>query len=141
MLCSAFDAPDAPILNEQDFSAIAPEHWPNLRFNAHPSLIHCDYTWNITEMWKTLTADPPREIEAVEGGATHWLIWREYLITRFRSLPTDEHAALHALCGGEDFTAICEVLAEFHGEQDVPLRAAMLLKTWIGQGIVSQVVL
>lgn len=136
-LCSAFDAADAPQLTEQSMTAIAPEHWPLLRFIVHPSLRQLEFTWNIPEMWKVLTSDTPSEIRALPDSPSYWLIWRDKLITRYRSLPEDELHALDCLCADGSFNDICAVLVDFNAAEHVPLRAATLLKTWIGQGLIS----
>jgi hypothetical protein len=139
-LCSAFDAADAPQLTEQSMAAIAPEHWPQLRFVAHPSLRLVNFAWNIPEMWKVLISDTPGEIHAIPDEQSYWLIWRDNLITRYRSLPVDEQHALNCLCTGENFDDICARLVEFNAAEHVPLRAATLLKTWIGQGLISGII-
>ena len=138
--CGAFDAADAPLLTEQDMAAIAPERWPQLRFVAHPSLRILSFDWNIPQMWKILTSDTPTELQATSAQRSHWLVWRDDLVTRYRSSADDEQAALNCLCSGGDFDDICGELVEFHAIEDVPLRAATLLKTWIGQGLISSLI-
>lgn len=138
-LRSAFDAADAPRLTEQDLATVAPPDWPSLRFVAHPSLRFSQVNWNIPEIWKSLVADPPIEVTAQADPAAVWLIWRdEDLITRFRSMEHDEERALACLCAGGDFDEVCQTLTAFHDDADIPLRAASLLKTWIGQGQLSE---
>ncbi len=136
-LGQAFDAADAPVFTEQDMAAIPYPAWPELRFIPHPSVHRLNLEWNIPEMWQALTGDPPVQVSAVHDGACPWLIWREQLVTRFRSMQTDEQGALDALRGGGCFGEICEVLAKLLREDEVPLRAASLLKGWIGQGLIS----
>ena len=138
-LREAFDAADAARLSEQALAAIAPQHWPQLRFVTHPSLRLCRFEWNVPQMWKLLTSDSPSEIEATANAATPWLIWRDGLITHYRSLAQDEYQALQCLCEGGDFDDICVSLIGFYQEAEVPLRAATLLKSWLGQGLLTQV--
>lgn len=137
-LRSAFDAADAARLNEQDMAIVAPEDWPTMRFTVHPSLRFCQVNWNIAEMWKHLAATPPEEVEAVPEPTCAWLVWRdEEMITRFRSMEQDENHALACLCAGGDFDEVCQVLNAFHDEEDVPMRAAGLLKNWLSEGLLS----
>jgi hypothetical protein len=138
-LCSAFDAADAPRLSEQAMASIHPESWPSLCFVTHPSLRQLNFAWNVPQIWKQLTSDDPSHVQAIPDPGAAWLIWRDELITRYRSLADDEQHALNCLHAGHDFNEICNVLASFHSIEDVPLRAATLLKAWIGQGLISGV--
>lgn len=138
-LGQAFDAADAPWLSEQDMSAIPPQAWPQLSFIPHPSVHRLDLEWNIPEMWQSLTADNPIQVPAVRDTASPWLIWREQLVTRFRSMQIDEQRAFDAMREGGRFTEVCEVLAPLMNEDEVPLRIASLLKGWITQGLISRI--
>jgi hypothetical protein len=138
-LGQAFDAADAPRLNEQDMSAILPQAWPKLRFILHPSVHRLDLEWNIAEMWRSLTDDNPIQVTAVRDTACPWLIWREQLVTRFRSMQIDEQRAFDAMLEARRFNEVCEVLAPLMNEDEVPLRIASLLKGWITQGLISGV--
>lgn len=140
MLRDAFDAADASRLMETALAIIAPQDWPQLRFAVHPAVRFCSFEWNVPQMWKVLTSDTPSEIQATASEATHWLIWRDGLITRYRSLSLDEYQALQCLCDGGDFNDICACLIEFYREDEVPLQAATLLKTWIAQGLLTDVI-
>jgi hypothetical protein len=118
-------------------AAIQPHNWSDLKFRLHPSVLRLDLAWNAPEMWRALTADNPTPVTAVQEVASPWLVWRELLVTRFRSLPADEALALDALRAGGYFTDLCEALSTLLREEDVPLRAAGLLKGWIRQGLIS----
>ena len=136
-LGQAFDAANAAIFTEQDMATIPPEAWPDLRFVMHPSVHRLDFTWNIPEMWQALTNDPPTQVTAMHDNASPWLVWREQLITRFRSMLADEQLALDTLSKGGSFNEVCEALAMLMSEDEVPLCAAGLLKGWIAQGLIS----
>lgn len=138
-LGQAFDAADVNIVTEQDMATIPPEAWPDLKFVIHPSVRRLDFVWNTVEMWKTLTDENPTPIDAVRGETVPWLIWREHLTTRFRSLEADEQCALDKLQEGASFNEICEELAKSINDDEVPLRAASLLKGWIAQGLISEI--
>lgn len=137
-LGDAFDAADDRLFSEQDMAAIPAEDWPELEFVIHPSVQRLDLEWNITEMWLALTTDEPLQINALhDTSSSPWLIWREQLITRFRSMETDEQLALDALREGKNFNQICETLTSLMSEHEIPMRAATLLKGWITQGLIS----
>lgn len=136
-LGQAFDAADGASFSAQDMAAIPPHSWPELRFVVHPSVQRLDLEWNAPEIWRVLTADPPTHVEAERDNASPWLVWREQLVTRFRSLQNDEQQALDTARGGGSFDDLCEALAGLLNEDQVPLRAAALLKGWIAQGVIS----
>ena len=138
-LGQAFDAADAPVITEQDMAAIPPQAWPELRFILHPSVHRLDLEWNIPEMWRSLTDDQPIEVAAVHDTTSPWLVWREQLVTRFRSMHTVEQSAFDALHEGRCFNEVCEVLATIMSEDGVSLHMASLLKAWITQGLISKV--
>lgn len=132
----AFDAADVAMFTEQDMAAIPAETWPDLRFRLHPSVHRLDFVWNIPAMWQSLTADSPVPVTA-EHDAGPWLVWREQLTTRFRSMSVDEQRALDTLRDGGCFNDVCEVLASTINVEEVPLHAAGLLKGWITQGLIG----
>lgn len=68
-----------------------------------------------------------------------WLVWRQDLLTYFRSLNVDEAWALDALRRGETFAAICEGLTEWIDAQNVAVHAAGLLKQWLIDGLISEI--
>ena len=136
-LGEAFDAADDNLFSEQDMAAISPELWSELKFVFHSSVQRLNFEWNTVEMWQALTKDDPAEVNAKREPVSAWLIWREKLVTRFRSMKTDEQLALDTFREGGDFNDVCEKLVEIMNEEEVPMHAASLLKSWITQGLIS----
>jgi hypothetical protein len=138
-LGQAFDAADDPVVLIDDMATIAPPDWPDMAVAIHPSVQRLDLRWNTAGMWASLTAERPTPVTATEGSAVPWLVWREQLTTRFRSLEPDECAAFDCLCDGGSLGDVCERLTAFIAAEAVPLRAASLLKAWIGHGLIGAV--
>ena len=138
-LGQAFDAANAPLFSEQEMAAIPAEDWPGLRFTMHPSVQRLDCRWNAPGMWQALTADEPEEVDANEEETVPWLVWRQELVTRFRSLEREEQLALDALRSGASFDEVCDVLSTVMSEDAVPRHFASLLKGWISQGMISAI--
>ena len=136
-LGQAFDAPDNTTFGEQDMAMIPAELWSGLRFHIHPSVHRIDFEWNIPRMWQALTQDIPSQVTASREISSPWLVWREQLVTRFRSLQADEQRALDRLLAGDRFDEVCEALSTSMSEDDVPMHAAGMLKGWIAQGLIS----
>jgi hypothetical protein len=88
-------------------------------------------------MWQALSGDNPTEVMAERDSPCPWLIWREQLVTRFRSMHHDEQLVLDVLREGRNFSEMCESLVMLMSEEEVPLRIAGLLKGWIAQGLIS----
>lgn len=141
-LGEAFDAADGDPINFDAVVAMTPaEAWPGLRFHAMPSLRRLDLTWNAPQIWRADRDGEPVPAPE-EGEPVAWLVWRpDALETQFRSLETDEAAALDALIDGCDFTAICEAVAPWHTPETAAGRAAGLLRAWIDGGVVTDVIL
>ncbi|MES9815071.1 MAG: DNA-binding domain-containing protein [Candidatus Thiodiazotropha sp.] len=141
-LGQAFDATDCELVTEQDMASIPADAWPMLRFGFCPCVQRIDLEWNAPTIWKALTADPPHEVEPTRSQESFdgWLIWRQDLITRFRSLEEDEQLALDSLRNGATFEDACEFLASQIDLDRVSMRAAGLLKGWIRQGLITEVI-
>ncbi len=138
-LAQAFDAADCTPVTEQDVTQFSADLWPSLRFEFVPSLRLLDLDWNTPSSWKALTSGQPATIEAVRGETTRWLIWRQHLVTRFRSLEQDEQVMMDGLIQGGTFNEVCMLLTALMDEETVPMRAAGLLKGWVSQGLIASV--
>ena len=135
----AFDAADSAVADISDMAAIPPDAWPGLRFVPHPSLRRLDLRWNVPTVWKEIDAgrEPPELLESEYPIA--WLLWRQDLLTYFRSLNVDEAWALDALQRGETFADLCEGLTEWIDAQNVAVHAVGLLKQWLTDGLISEI--
>ena len=135
-LAEVFDAADAEPKPRAAFSAVDASAWPDLHFEFHPSLRRLHLQWNTTAVWQAMSHDetPPDPLCAEHPAP--WLLWRQNLQNYFRSMPADEAAALDAALRGGNFGEICESLAEWLPDDEIPLRAASLLGTWADSGII-----
>lgn len=140
-IAAAFDAQDVEPLDDADLSDIDPAAWPALRFRFHPSLQRIQLHTNAATLFKALSDDTecpkPARLEAPQA----WLIWRQALATRYRSLTDEEAHALDTLRNGGTFAQLCEALCEWHEPASVPAQAAMFLKGWVGEGLIVGVVM
>lgn len=130
-IASAFDGADAEPVGVDALAAIAPEQWPSLTFQFHPTVQVLAMRTNAPAIFRALSADdPPPEYVALDE-AQSWLIWREELKTQYRSLAPDEVAALEVMRGGGSFELLCDALCAWHDAEAVPAQAAGLLKRWV----------
>jgi hypothetical protein len=138
-LGEAFDAADDRALTEQDVTSVPAEAWPVLQFVFHASVRRLDLATNTPSLWKAVNTETTPPEAHTEPEPRPWLIWRQELTTRYRSLTEEEALALDAAKNGATFSDICEALSSVIPEEQVPLRAASLLKGWIADGLISAV--
>ncbi len=130
----SFDAADAAPLDPACLESLPPEAWPGMRLELHASLSVLDCAFNSFPIWRALSRDevPPE----VAHEPSTWVVWRKDLVSLYRSLPPDEADALAVARDGGDFSALCEALLAHHAEQEVPVQAVTLLRTWIDEQMV-----
>jgi hypothetical protein len=135
-VANAFDAADQPPLAADSLAKLAPEAWPQLSFTFHPSVQLIETRSNAVAIFKALSEDAGVPAPDAEPSAT-WLVWRYQLTPRYRSLQADEIGALREAIQGHTFEQICDVLGEWHEPDSIPVRAVTLLKTWIGDELLT----
>lgn len=134
-LADAFDAADSQPIGPEHMASLPPPAWPTLTFEFHPSARRLALRTAAPAAWATQNAGERPDEPAIEAG--DWLVWRQGLDVKYRRLEPDEAAALHAAMAGEDFSAICEALAEHGPEEEAASRAAGLIRIWLEAGLVT----
>jgi hypothetical protein len=135
-MCCAFDAEDVPTLPISVLTELHDEQWPSLQVQFQPAFTTLALQWNAPAVWHALNDDeaPPRPSEAEQA----WAIWRHELQPRFRSLAKDEVALIDTIRSGKRFEEACEVLLQWHSEDEAPGCAAAYLGQWIAEGWISR---
>lgn len=135
----AFDAEDEPVVTEADAAQVPPDKWPVLQIKLHPSVHWFEYQWNILPVWKAATSEGSiPELKHLDNKEC-CIVWRQDLMTQYRTMDADEVLLLNGVEENDSFAQLCERLAVSGIEPGlVPMRAATILKTWITQGMVSQ---
>ena len=133
-----FDAADAEPLDMQALATVPPESWGQVKFGLHPSVQRLDLDWNAPKIWQAIDAE--EEVpEPASDGSVAWLLWREDLTTRWRSLSPDEAWMLDAASQGMSFGGLCEGLCRWHAPESVAMQAASYLKLWLADGLVTSI--
>ncbi|WP_439886886.1 HvfC/BufC family peptide modification chaperone [Pseudomonas sp. MBLB4123] len=133
----AFDAPAGQPLTLEQMAGLAPQEWPALQVRLLPSVQWQACRFNSLAIWRA-----HKEQAAFPGSselpqALVCLIWRQGLISRYRSLEPAEAAALHGMAvAGWSFAELCERLGEL-GDQ-APLQAASWLRQWLHEGLLQR---
>lgn len=130
-LADAFDGPDAEPLCIDALVAIAPEEWPKLVFEPHPTAARFTFRTNAADIWTALKNEetPPKPEHLPDPQPI--LVWRRDLMAHFRPLSAEEAMMWDEAAKGVRFGVLCEMVATFGGEDDAELRAASYLKGWV----------
>jgi hypothetical protein len=136
-LAEVFDAADDTPLDAATLGTLPPAAWATLSFTPRASLRRMATHSNIVEWWRAANGICARPEALIDAAPAQWLLWRRGVKTLFRSLDPIEAAALDAVCEGATFAAVCERLAQRVEEPDVALRAASLLRGWIGEELIA----
>jgi GNAT superfamily N-acetyltransferase len=133
------DAADSSIVGVDDIAAIPAEQWAGIGPTLVPALRRLALEWNVPALWSAVqsgeTPPPPARLES----AVVWLLWRQGIHIRWRSIDSHEAWALQACADGEDFDFICDGLCERIGEDAAAFRAATYLKQWASDGLLAAV--
>lgn len=133
----AFDAADDSVFKMEQMAAIAPESWGNMVLVSQPSLQRMDFDWNVMAIWQQLMAKETPEAPIKHDTQHSWILWRMDYITRYYALSEEETWAIDHMRHGLTFGELCEGLCSFVDEQDVGIRAASFLKSWIQSGLLA----
>lgn len=140
LLTEAFDAAASTVVTVEEMAAIPFKKWPKMRFILHPSLRQLILYTNVVPIWQSYKEDgvclPLQKSEI----AAPWIIWRKELEVQFCSLAADETYMLRALMAGAPFGTLCEGLSEWVEEQNVAMHAALLLKRFILDHLIAEVI-
>lgn len=139
-LCDAFDAADISPASVDDLTGLPPEYWPQLRLLAHPSLQRLRGYYPVASYWHAHTGVQALPAMARQMARLDWIVWRKNLKTYYRSLSEDEAWALDAMLSRLEFSAICDGLCQWHTGEAAALRAAQLLKGWLEDELIADVV-
>lgn len=139
-LTLVFDAADEPFATEAEAAAIPAVGWSHMRPRLRHDRCRQRLHWNVMAIRRAVDREEELRLMPLTEGAQEWIIWRKDRSVRYRQLELDETAALDAVEAGASFADLCEALCAWHAEAAVPLRAAELLKRWIGDQWVRELV-
>lgn len=130
----AFDAADGLPLSLEQMASLPAEEWPGLQVKLLPCVQHLTLSYNSLALWQAAKTAAAFPLSQALPEPMLCLIWRHQLVSRYRSSPADEAAALLGMgLGGLTFAQLCEQLAGA-GVQ-APIKAAGWLKQWLSEGL------
>lgn len=133
----AFDAPEGQPLSLAQMAQLPAVAWPTLQVRLLPSVQWLVCRHNSLALWRACKeqgdfpgSQPLAEVEVC-------LVWRDQLITRYRSLTADEAVALEGMTvQGWNFAELCGELVHL-GEQ-APMQAVSWLRQWLADGLLQR---
>lgn len=129
-LTLVFDAPDQVPMQLAQIADLAVSQWPGLSLRLLRSLRHRELHWNLPAIRQAVDSGvSPPALRA--HSAEPWLFWRCRFGVRYRRLDADEAGLLSELQRGLSFSELCECLRQWHADEELALRAAVLLRRWI----------
>ncbi|MBS0569999.1 MAG: putative DNA-binding domain-containing protein [Proteobacteria bacterium] len=137
----SFDAADETCITEADIAVVPFERWGEmiLRLPQHVRLVTSAWNvWTVRQARDRGQACP--ELQRLEYPQT-WIVSRRDFEVHYRQLEADEAVALETIASGAPFADVCAALCGWHAQEEVALRAAGLLKAWLGNGWISGAVL
>lgn len=135
-LLDSFDAADDPRAEWSALLARPAAEWPTLRLRFHRSVRLHHARHDSVAIWRAMKAS--RAPPAVQSAVQVWLLWRDAdRVGRFRSLDSDEVAALAHCRHDGDFAGLCDLLAITHPADKVPAAALGYLQAWCGEGWIT----
>lgn len=138
-LADAFDAPDQIPLTVEALAAVEADCWPHLRFTFAAHVRRLTLLTNAAHLYGQVTRDESPSTGCNSDRPSEWLIWREALTARYRSIEEIEATAFDALQRGSTFAQMCELLFESYEVESVPVQAAALLKRWVTDALIVHV--
>lgn len=132
---NSFDAADHELITLQQLADLPPAAWTLLTLKFHDSVQLLSQRYNSFQIWQALSCEqtPPAKVD----DNSSWLLWRQDLVSRYRSLQSAELAALNVAISSGSFVAVCETLIDYFSEQEVPQRAISYLQQWTHDQMVS----
>ncbi|SFP55231.1 DNA-binding domain-containing protein [Pseudomonas borbori] len=133
----AFDAAEADALSLEQMADLPAEDWPNLQVRLLPSVQWQLCRYNSLALWRANKAQDAFPGSLALEQPQVCLIWRQGLISQYRSLQPDEAEALHGMAvAGWNFAELCVQLSELG--DNAPLQAATWLRQWLCDGLLQR---
>ena len=138
-LNDAFDAKEGAVVELTAMAGFAPEVWPGLTFEPHPSASRLDLATNASAIWLALKNDetPPDAVMLDESARLQ--IWRQDVTPMFRELSPEEAMMWDEASHGIPFGVLCEMLATYDDPDGAAARGAGYLHGWITSGLLTGV--
>jgi hypothetical protein len=132
-LSEAFVGADSVPVDPATFADI---DWDAAILRFGPTLRTTSFRTNAAAIWSALSAEEmPPAVEWLPDPATI-IVWRQGLVSCFRTAEPGEADAIELVQGGASFGAVCAAMIERLGEDAGVPAAGQMLGRWIGDGLI-----
>lgn len=138
-LADVFDAADGETLQHEDLASIPASEWPYLQFSFRPAIRRLDCHWNTVAIWKMVHGGDAPPVEERLGEIQGWLVWREMLEPRFRSMTRVEADVFEAALNGHSFSDLCGILSMDMEAECAAGEIAAMLAVWVRDGLITSI--
>lgn len=134
-----FDAADATACDSNALAALAPNAWPTLRLDLHPSVRLLHLQWAVPATWLAISqAAVGMEPVICTRSQQSWVLWRQGLDTHWRSMLASEAKLLELASHGATCAELCAALhADGTLEAEIAPIVAAHYKRWLCDGWVT----
>ncbi len=138
---TVFDAPDTDIFTLEQLVNIPENAWEIATFEFIPAMTRLVYDYNIPQIWLSVHNDKndntPAPIQLDTPMA--WVMWRKNLNPNWYSMPADEDWFFIQARRGVNFPELCEGLGKWIDEDEIPQRAAEIVRRWIDEKMLKNI--
>ena len=136
-LADAFDARDVAAATRDEFAAIAPEAWAELRLRLQPCVALLDVAWPVHDLRRVLDDAATDALPSLRPRTCTICVWRRDERVFTRALDALEASALRALARGRSFGDVIEATAARSNSEEAPRRAAAWLERWLRDELIE----
>lgn len=137
-LADVFDSEDVAPLSLAELAGTPAGDWPRLTFRPRPSFRRLDLASNALDIWQALDADEQVPAAGTLAEPLRLIVYRSEWTAMFRAMSYEEAMMWNELAQGLSFSALCEIIAAYGGEEGAAGRAAGYLKGWLDARLLAR---
>lgn len=137
---NAFVSADVSMQALEKIATVPADAWPRLNFSFHPSLQMLEQSWDVLNYWRAGRAEEGLPDPIFFETPQKIIVWRQDLMSRYKSLSSHEAVALTAATQGQSFSGICQAILDVGvDEADIATQAVGYLQVWLADGLISDI--
>lgn len=136
----AFVSADVSMHALEKIATVSADSGLNLIFSFHPSLQILEKNWDVLSYWRAGRAEEDLPDPVFFEAPQKIIVWRQDLMSRYKSLSSHEAVALAAATQGQYFSGMCQAILDAGvDEAEVATQAVGYLQVWLTDGLISDI--